>query len=104
MPHNALPVYDVSHPTGEDPKGVPNAIELPDLPSLVAQEGEGQGVLFGKTSVGLHRIRAYSDDFGIELPKFLVVVPEGTSLFGAAGGIVLGVEEEDYRLLAEEAL
>ena len=48
-------------------------------------------------------VGAYPYDLGIELPEFLVTIPEGASLFGAAGSIVLGVEVEDGLLPAEVA-
>ena len=104
MPHDSFPVYDVSHPTGEESQGVRNAIELPHLPALVAQEGERQGVLCGETTVRTYRIRAYPDDLGVEPPEFLVIVPKDASLLGAARSIVFGVEEKDHGLLSYEVL
>src|SRR3712207_667927 len=50
----------------------------------------------------LHRVGAYPYDLGMELPEVLKTVPEGASLFGAAGGIVLGIEVENHRLLTKE--
>ena len=80
MSHNTLLVYDVSHPTGEEAEGVRNPVESPDPPSLVAEQGEGQIVLCSEAPMRLYGIGAYPYDLGIELPEFLVIVPEGASL------------------------
>src|SRR4028119_2268860 len=104
MSYDAVPVYDVSYPTGEESQGIRNAIELPHLSLFVAQQGVGQIVLCGETSVRFYGVRAYPDDLSIELPKSLVIIPESTSLLGAARSIVFGIEEKDYGFLSDEVL
>src|SRR5215203_2751347 len=52
--------------------------------------------------VRFHRVGAYPDDLSIKVAEVLVFVPEGASLSGAAGGIVLRIEEEDNGFLAQE--
>jgi len=104
MSHNPLPVYDVSYPTGEESQGIRNAIELPHLSLFVAQQGVGQIVLCGETSVRFYRVRAYPDDLSFEIPKSLVIISEGTSLLGAAKGTVFRIEEKNYGFLSYEVL
>ncbi len=45
MPHHAILVYDVGNPTGEESEAILNPVQLSYLPSLVAEQGEGQSVL-----------------------------------------------------------
>src|SRR5215211_1692147 len=102
VPDYALLVNYVRHPTGEETKGVGNSIQLPDLASLVAEQGEGEAVLFCKAPVRLHGVRANPYNLGIELSEFLVIVPEGAGFLGTSGGVVFGVEEQDHGLSIQE--
>ena len=102
MPDYALLVNYVRHPTGEETEGVGNAIQLPDLASLVAEQGEREPVPFCKATVRLHRVRANPYNLGIELSEFFVVVPEGAGFHGTSGGVVFGVEEQDHGLSIQD--
>jgi hypothetical protein len=48
VPHNALFVYDVGHPTGKETERVGHPIKPPHLTSLIAEQGEGQIVPCGE--------------------------------------------------------
>ncbi len=45
--------------------------------------------------MGFDGVDADAEDGGVEFFELGVVVAEGTGFLGAAGGIVLGIEEED---------
>ena len=47
-------------------------------------------------------MKAYPNDLSIELTKSLVIIPEGTSLLGAARSIVFRIEEKAYGFLSYE--
>jgi hypothetical protein len=99
MPDYALLVYNIGHPTREQTKGVGNTIQLPDLASLVAEQGEREAVFSCKAPVRLHRVGANPYNLGIELAEFLVIVPKGAGFLGTPRSVVLGAEEQNRKPL-----
>ena len=49
--HNALLVYNVRHPTGEEAQGTWYPVEFSYLAPLIAEQGKGQIVLCGEAFV-----------------------------------------------------
>jgi hypothetical protein len=56
----------------------------------------------GEELVGSYRVRAYSEHLRAARPlEFLVIIPERAHFPRAYGGMIHGIEEQDYWLSAE---
>lgn len=101
---NALPVNDIRCAAGDDAEGAPDAVHFADTGAGIAEEREGQMVFRGETGVRFGGIGADTEDFGAVGFEIRELVAKSTGFFGAAGGVVLRVEEDhDGRLVAEAA-
>ena len=102
VPHDPLAVDDEGGPPGEEAEGGLDAEERADLAVGVAEERHRQLVLAGEALVRVERVGADADDLGPGLDEGVVAVAEAAGLDGAAGGVVLRIEEDDDALVGVE--
>ena len=94
VPNHAGAINYVGNPTRQQPQHTRHT-EGPAQPiGLVDQQGVGQLVASGKTLVTAGVIATHAPNLGTKGLKICIVVAEGASLHGAAGGVVFGIEKE----------
>ena len=73
----------------------PGAERLEHIGSRISQKPEGESVFGPEARVALRAVLAYADYVVTRLGEGSVIVPEGTGLGRAAGGVVLRIEVDD---------
>jgi hypothetical protein len=81
----------------------PDTIRLDQSLLGIGEQGEWQIILLGERLMGFPIIDADAEDCDIELLKRAPVIAKGTSLLGAPGSVVFGIELEEYLLPLEIA-
>jgi hypothetical protein len=104
VPDRAGAVDHVGDPAGDQAHHGRHPVRLADLAALVGQQRERQPVLAGEAGVLVRRVGADPDHLGARAAEGLVAVAERARLGGAAAGVVLGVEVQDYYPLADPVL
>ena len=72
-----------------------------DLLFGVGEQGEGQILLFLKFLLRFWGIGGYAKQHGARLLNLFICVAEPASLYGSAGGIRPGIEEQDHCFAAQ---
>src|SRR5271157_1379228 len=100
VPDHAGPVDQVRDAPGEQSQSPGNPVASADLALAVGQEQEWQTPELREAPVRSLRVGTDADHLGAGFLEHLMTVPERAGLRGAAGSVVLGIEEEDDLRLA----
>lgn len=100
--NDALFINDERGAPGDEAKRSPNAVLRAHLAAKVRQKRERKLVFAGKKLMRGSGIRTDAKYGGVVIRKIGECVAKGACLFGAAGRIVLWIEEQHYGLLAVE--
>ena len=102
MPDHAAPVDQVGHSTWQQPECLGDAVPGSDFAIAIREQQERKSEAGGEAAVRFFGIGADADDLRPCLLEDLMTVPKRTGLCRTAGGIVLGIEEQDHVRLAPE--
>lgn len=92
-----------SDPVGDPPRSVvrrhvTRSIRESDLPFCVGEERERELVFLGKPATRVRLVETASEDDGVELLEFFVMVPKLGTFFRSAGGVGFRKEPENHVL------
>ncbi len=98
VPHHPIAIDHVGDPAGQEPQGLGNPEGLAQGIAAVNQQWIGKLMTGGEPAVAAGVIAADTPHLGAKGFERGVVVAERTGLGGAAGSVVLGVEEQHQGL------
>ena len=99
--HHPLAVDHIGDPAGQQTENARDAKGLAQLVVLVDQQGVGEVVAAGEALMTAGVVAADPPNLGPQGLQIGVAVAEGAGFHRAAGGVVLGIEEEHQGLAGQ---